>query len=851
MMSKHQAYGYRGRISPILIAILAVLYGDDVNARQDENAIAPYASQDVQFDPAFLNMEDAANMDLSRFSRGAAATPGVYTVAVYVNGAPLTDAEIEFRQNSDKSVTPCLTAALVRQLPLDFSRLPANLLENDQVCIDLMQAIPAATIYFDSNEQQLDIQIPQMYVSRQARGSVSPALWDSGIAAAMLGYSLNAYASESHGREYKSFYGNINAGLNLGAWYLRHNGNYNWEKDGEHSYNTLNTYLQRDIPAIRGRLLVGQSNTTGIVFDTLPFSGVQLASDERMLPESQRGYAPAIRGVARTNAKVTIHQNGQAIYETTVQPGEFLIDDLYPTGYGGDLSVTIDEADGSQQTFTVPYASVTELLRPGMSKYAFTAGQLRNDSVKDNPALYQATYQRGLTNYVTGYGGVQASQDYYATQLGAAFGGNEVGAVAVDVTQARTHLDQRGNSRSGQSYKISYSKLIQATQSNLGLAAYRFSTSGYMDYLTAMQTRDAIQRGYDRNSIWRSKNRFTASASQSLPDGWGQFYLNASLQTYWNYQGTDKQYQFGYSNMFRDMVYRISVGRTYSGVGEKQDTITLSFTVPLGRKADGLRPSLRGQLDRDSTGRYSEQVAISGTAGNENQFSYGVSAMNANKGVGTSGSVNGQYRSDYTSLSSSYSVGKHYQSASLGMMGSMVAHSGGVTFTPYVSDTLALVEAKGAQGASVSSYPGVRIDRWGYALVPYLSPYRLNSVSLDPKDTGTDVELEYTDQKVAPYSGAVVKLKYGTKRGTPVLIMATWQDAPLPFGAEVLDAKGRSIGAVGQGGQIYARVEKDQGQLTVRWGNNAASQCKVSYRLMPTKPGRVNNTTQRFNTVCE
>ncbi|WP_251276957.1 fimbria/pilus outer membrane usher protein, partial [Enterobacter hormaechei] len=90
-----------------------------------------------------------------------------------------------------------------------------------------------------------------------------------------------------------------------------------------------------------GRLLVGQSNTTGRVFDSLPFSGMQIASDERMYPASLRGYAPEIRGMARTNAKVTVRQNSAIIYETTVSPGEFVINDLYPTGFGGDLTVTV------------------------------------------------------------------------------------------------------------------------------------------------------------------------------------------------------------------------------------------------------------------------------------------------------------------------------------------------------------------------------------------------------------------------------------------------------------------------------------------------------------------------------
>jgi outer membrane usher protein FimD/PapC len=131
-----------------------------------------------------------------------------------------------------------------------------------------------------------------------------------------------------------------------------------------------------------------------------------------------------------------------------------------------------------------------------------------------------------------------------------------------------------------------------------------------------------------------------------------------------------------------------------------------------------------------------------------------------------------------TALSGTYSTGQGYQRASAGLNGTVIAHTDGVTFTPYSSDTFALVEAKGAEGASVSSYPGVKIDSRGYAVVPYLNPYQMNDISIDPKDTASDVELDNTSQKVAPYSGAVVKVQYSTQRGTPMLVSAARAEGP-------------------------------------------------------------------------
>ncbi|TQI78962.1 outer membrane usher protein [Serratia fonticola] len=854
--------GLYGRLSPLAIAILSTFVMGSVNADTDIKPSTPQeVAKNLEFDASFLNVDDEKSVDLSRFANGSSGLPGVYKTALYINNQLVSNTDIEFKARTDKSVYPCLTRELIKNIAFNYAKLPADFLTSqnkEELCLDLQHKLAEAQVNYDSNEQRLDIVIPQIYMLNTARGTVSPELWDSGVPAVLLGYNVNGYTSESHGNSFNSLFAGVNAGVNVGAWYLRHNGSYSRVDNGESQYSNINTYMQRDIPVLKARVLLGQSNTTGQVFDTVPFTGIQLASDERMLPESLRGYAPDIRGIARTNARVTVRQNGQVLYETTVTPGEFLINDLYPTGYGGNLDVTVRESDGTEQTFSVPYASVAQLLRPGSSRYSITGGEVRSDNLREKPALYQATYQLGLTNAITGYGGLQVSQDYYALQLGTAVG-TPIGALAFDVTQARTHLDnstdvngkhQPGNSLSGQSYQVSYSKLISETNSNLSLAAYRFSTDGFMDFMTAMQTRDAVAQGYSPDSIWRAKNRLTVTAGQGLPENWGQLYISGSLQNYWNKDGSEKQYQMGYNNRYKSLSYGLSVNRSFSSLGTAQTNYLLSFSLPLGRDDNTHTPQLRMDLSHDSSGRTGQQATVSGSAGQENQFSYGVTAMNANQDMGSSGSVSANYRSPATALSGTYSTGKGYQSASAGMSGTVVGHAGGVSFTPYTSDTFALVEAKGAEGAKVSSYPGVSIDSWGYAIVPYLNPYQMNEVSIDPKGTSSDVELDNTSQKVAPYSGAVVKVKYTTKKGTPILVNATYQGEPVPFGADIFDSKGNSVGSVGQGGQLYARVAQDKGQLRVKWGEGGEMQCTVSYVLMPVAKGQKQEQIQQFNSPC-
>lgn len=129
---------------------------------------------------------------------------------------------------------------------------------------------------------------------------------------------------------------------------------------------------------LRARLTLGDSYTNGDIFDGINFRGAQLASDDNMLPDSQKGFAPVIHGIARGTAQVSIKQNGYEIYQSTVPPGPFTINDLYAAGNGGDLQVTIKEADGTSQVFSVPWSTVPMLQREGHTRYAVTAGEYRS-----------------------------------------------------------------------------------------------------------------------------------------------------------------------------------------------------------------------------------------------------------------------------------------------------------------------------------------------------------------------------------------------------------------------------------------------------------------------------------------
>jgi len=842
---------FRLRLKPLAVIAFSMMACGAIPQAVADAAITPQtqtgAVDEVSFDNMYLRGDAGSAVDTSRFTRGNAVTPGTYSVDLIVNGARLAREDIRFVSTDGKlGSKPCFSRALLQRAGVDLAkadtaagRSAATAAANAETCEELGTIVPGATVDFDFTQQTLELSVPQAFMKNSARGYVPPEQWDQGVNGGFLSYNANTYHTAGSGVGSSQSYLGLSAGVNIGAWHIRHQSSVSAGTGQKTQFDNIATYAQRDITKLGSQLTVGDASTTGEIFDGVSFRGVQLATDDRMLPESMRGYAPVVRGTAETNARVTIRQNGQVLQETNVAPGPFEISDLYSTGYGGDLVVTVTEADGRSKEFTVPFASVAQLLRPGVTRFSATAGQLRNDSLDTKPVFGQFTIQRGLTNTVTAYGGVVASSGYGAMNVGGALN-TGIGAFSMDVTGAFTSIPN-AQSMHGTSLRVGYSKFIAATDTNVSVAAYRFSTAGYMNLNDAATVRDMADHGGDINSIYRQRNRMQVSVNQKLGDH-GTMFVTGSSQNYWNRGGADTLFQAGYTNAFKYGTYSLTAGRTRSMDGQMSNDFMLSTTIPLGHKAHA--PMLTTNASHTSDGATNMQANVSGSLGETNQFSYngygtynagGSSANNGNAGASAT------YRAPYATLNASASAGGGTRQVSAGVQGSVVAHPGGVTLSQTVGDTIGIVEAPAAAGATVTSSPGTKVDSRGYAVVPYLSPYSMNVVDIDPKGTSTDVEFKSTSAQVAPRAGSIVMMKYETVSGRAALIQAPkLGGGALPFGASVEDEQGKSVGVVGQDSRIFARGLEDQGALTVKWGSGPVEQCRIAYTL-PKKDAKAYN----------
>lgn len=839
-----------------------------------------YAASDdaekIVFDNGFLMGSQSAGLDLSRYAEGNPAQAGTFQVKVWVNDEPMGQMDITFIDIDGKSAQPCLTTKNMAQF---YIRLPGNALDEDFIlkkqsdaeenCLDLAAMIPEARIHFDSGDRQLKITVPQAWQLKKYRNYVDPSLWENGINAAMLSYNANAWRSEYDQQNSTSYYASLVMGANLGAWRLRSNGSWSATDSDAGKFEFQNRYLQRDFPSLRSQLVLGETWTTGETFDSINIKGARFYSDSRMLPPTLSNYAPVVRGVAYSNAKVTISQGGYTIYETTVPPGPFALDDFSPSGYGNDIYVTIEEADGSKKSFSIPYNSVAQMMRPGVARWDLAAGRVSNDDLHEEPNVVQGTVYYGLNNYFTGYTGIQATDNHYlAGMLGLGIN-TPVGAFSVDVTHSRTDIPN-DSTYSGQSYRLSWSTMVPETSTSISLAAYRYSTRDYLGLNDAVRLIDNANHPdtddeQNISNYQRLRNRFNINISQPLgsdDNAWGSLYANASWSDYWGEDGTSHDYSLGYNNTWNEVSYSVNMMRSYGMWGESNDSISLSVSIPFSifsHNQETVRSGFRSvEVTAGSDLNGTHQMMLSSSGNTENgEWSYGLNTSynvaKEGEDISTTGGFLSWESPIGTLAGSATASSNHSRQYSLSTDGGFVLHSGGLTFSNNSfndADTLAVIKAPGAKGARISSGSN-QIDRWGYGVASSLSPYRENSVSINTFSMENDIELKNTSGMVIPRQGSVMLLNFETDEGRSAVInIARSDNQPLPFSAEVYDEKQTHIGNVGQGGQAFVRGIKEAGTLTIRWGDAANERCVANYQV-PADPLKVNKSIILSHVVCQ
>lgn len=802
-------------LNPLVLLMIFAIFG----------VSASYANEEVEFNTDILDLKDRSNIDLSEFTRAGYIMPGVYPFNININRQPLSGTyDIAYIESTDdkKDSVPCLSPEIVSQLGLRSEW--ENKIEwwNNGQCL-LINSIPGMLVNGSLATDSVDISIPQIYLQYSSPDWDPPSRWEEGISGILFDYNVNAQAMNPR-KESKTqqISGNGILGANLGAWRFR----ANWQANYQHSdtertnrnWDWNQYYAYRAIPAIGAKLSLGEEYLRSGIFDSFRYTGVSLMTDDNMLPPNLRGYAPEVTGVAKTNAKVTVSQQGRIIYESQIAAGPFRIQDL-SDAVSGKLDVRVEEQDGSIQEFQIDTATIPYLTRPGRVQFKLVGGKPSNiDHHGEGPAFGLGEFSWGISNGWSLYGGGLGAGDYNALSIGVGRDLMAFGALSFDVTESRAKLPNDNKTYTGGSYRLSYSKRFDQYNSQITFAGYRFSERDFMNMS------QYINKRY-RNSVDdNNKELYTITFNKQFTDlGLGAF-LNYSHETYWN-KPTNERYNLSLSQYFdlgsfKNLNANLSVYRN-EFAGKTDDGAYFNISMPWG---DG------GTISYNSVfnGRRNSHTASYYNRLDENN-SYRLGAGLSMDGKASANGYFLHYGDLATVTASGSYFDDNYTSAAMSIQGgaTITAQGGALHRSNMPGASRLLVDTEGAADVPVKGFgPIVRTNYFGKAIISDVNDYHRNTAQIDLNSLPDDIEAIRSIQQVTLTEGAIGYRKFQVLSGQKIMASLRLADGSYPpFGASVKNEKGRELGIVNDNGSAYLSGVNSDEVLIVHW--SGVEQCQV------------------------
>ncbi|EPE5167444.1 fimbrial polyadhesin usher MyfC [Yersinia enterocolitica] len=803
----------------------------------------PVLAGSYSFDPTLLT-ESENKADFSLFEQGG-QLPGTYLVDIILGGEKVDSTNVAFHSvkspTGEYSLQSCLTKEQLSRYGVDVDNYPEllppakNTAQGEQAdqCVNLA-AIPQASEEFEFYNMQLVLNIPQ--VALRPKDEIPIERWDDGITAFLLNYMANSSETtyRQNGQQQRSHYIQLYPGFNIGAWRIRNATSWSQSGDTGGKWQSSYIYATRGLYRLKSRITLGESYTPGDFFDSVPFTGVMLGDDANMLPSNQRDFMPVVRGIARSQARVEVRQNGYLIYSTVVSPGPFELTDMLPSHSEGDLHVTVLESNGATQQFTVPYTVPAIALRKGRLRYNLMAGRYRpaNVDVETTP-IAQATVAYGLPWNLAAFVGGQWSPHYQATTAGMGVMLGDYGALSSSITQASSEYRQQQPVK-GQVWEVRYNKTLQASDTSFSVVNSQYSTA---DFSTLSDVLQSYRRHGDSCRDWHSnprRNQTSVVVGQSL----GQFgYLNLNWSRQ-NYRDAPASSSWGIQYSFNTGDLNWSLDWIQNQYRGNQDRLlSLSVSMPLGRERDTYAAYRMTSSDNSKD----HELSLYGHAF-DNRLSWNVRQTERYAQFHSgenSGSLGLDWHGSYGDIGGNYYYNPTMRQISANVSGGAVIHRHGLTLGPQINGTAALVEVPGVSGVSTSEDRRLKTDFRGYSIVPSIFPYEEHDILLETTDLPPDAEVTKTDAKVLPTEGAIVRASFSPQIGARALMTITRNNGEsIPFGAMAsLVNQPANAAIVDEGGKAYLTGLPETGQLLVQWGRDASQQCRVDYQLASAKKG--------------
>jgi outer membrane usher protein len=507
-----------------------------------------------------------------------------------------------------------------------------------------------------------------------------------------------------------------------------YNFSFNFNPEAEEQFSVLDAYMEKPFKDDLLKLRVGsgytQANNIG---NPARIVGIQLGTDFTLDPNFITMPTLSFEGLASVKGMADVFVNNQKIGNIELDAGKFDIGNVYSQNtVGGEAKVVIKDINGNQKIVTAPILGKPLNLAKGIDKYSASLGLLRYGTYDLGEPVLAANYARGVTDWLTLEGNVEASKGVLNTGIG--------GTIATDFG---TFYGGLSKGLDGDRTKYGYIYRVNDFSFQVEKEKYQnYTVLGDPTPQTSNQTKASVN--------YRFNNDLNATASYAKGEDKGRAQLGL------NYRINDNASAFvNFDKGFGESGFGLFVGFSYSfGDGK-----SLKTDSNYKKNEDGTYQNvIHEQIiysKKDYTG-LSAKFDRTDSYGTDKDKSSTDSATFEYKGYKANTGLNIARNTDDKQTLSGF------------IDGSVVPYDGDVHFTNRIYDSYAIVKT-GKENIPIQHNNTVKgiTNKDGIVIIPDLASNLDNTINIPYDKTPEDVVLEATEIKVNTYpmSPAVVEFK--------------------------------------------------------------------------------------------
>ncbi|HAJ0462545.1 TPA: hypothetical protein HL451_24330, partial [Escherichia coli] len=576
---------------------------------------------------------------------------------------------------------------------------------------------------YNQSRQSINYQVPQKYLKNK---DIIYNNWQEGINGIYVNYQINARKSLFK-KDTEWYQGDFSPTLNYGAWRL-HSSATAFTDGRNDSFRTKFLNAERDINDINSRLFIGDLYTQSAIFSSKRIIGVNMFSDESMLPYTMRGYSPSVSGVASSNAIVEVRELGQTIYTKTVPAGPFYFPYIPVFGNSGELEIIITEANGTRHVESQSFGELPVMVNENGLRYHINSGKLKQAYQKTDRQYYYNSLDLayGATSSLTLYGGIEHVDNYTAGAFGVGTGG-AFGAISFDVTHSESKHDYRVGALKGEIYGVKYLKDINLTKGNFVLSGFRYASRGFRNFDDFL-FEDNVRSNVKFDSL---KSQFNASYSQHLGEALGALSFSLSDNSYWDGNQTRTgSINYNFSNHYFDI--NLYASKVMNFKGEKDSRFGMSISIPY-TMSSGKYTSLDYNY---IYGRDGQKSSAGVYVSDENKF-YSVNTSIGNE---EQLSANLGWRNNYGTYNVGYDKYNNLNLLQGEMSGALMFSKNRLFLSKQIYSGATIIDTDGLNG--VGFLGKKETSNNGTVVLTDVSPYSENDIAVDGNTLPSNIELE-------------------------------------------------------------------------------------------------------------